>query len=198
MSDLILHKKQCHTNENNINNDYEEYENILEQRAKDLAKLPDKEADNEDIYHLVTFQIGKERYGVEISYVQEIQPVSKISKVPCTPDFVIGAVNIRGKIYSVIDIVRFIGLSNKKEPEQPHILLVKGGNNDSHIIETCIMAHNVPQVIKISFSDVKSSSNTISAGIQKFVHGITDDMMIILDINKLLSDKKLIVYEEVC
>lgn len=170
---------------------------ILEQRARDLAKLPGKDSKDEDVFHLVTFPVGNELYGVEIAFVQEAQPLSKISKVPCSPDFVIGAVNIRGRIYSVIDIVRFMGLPAQMEPEEAHILLVKGGGEQSDdMIETCILAHNVPHVVKLPFADVKVSSSTISGHIQKYVHGVTDDMMIILDLHKLLSDNTLIVYEE--
>jgi len=170
---------------------------ILESRAKKLAQLPENEKDADDIFHALTFMIGEERYAVDIQRVREVHPLNRISRVPCTPDFVIGAVNIRGHIYSVLDIVRFMGLSSSALPESVYILLVQGNiSHEKEPLETCIIAHNVPQVVRITLNDIQPPSTTISGDAQMYVRGVLDDMTIILDLERILDDPKLIVDEE--
>ncbi|KPA14332.1 CheW-like protein domain protein [Candidatus Magnetomorum sp. HK-1] len=170
---------------------------ILEQRARKLAELPKKDLDAEDIFHALTFKIGEERYAVDIQRVREVHPLSRLSRVPCTPDFVIGTVNIRGHIYSVIDIVRFMGLSSVSLKESVYILLVRGENtHDKEPLETCIVSHNVPQVTRISPNKIQQPSTTISGDAQIYVRGVMDDMTIILDLSKILDDPRLVVDEE--
>jgi purine-binding chemotaxis protein CheW len=169
---------------------------ILESRAKKLAQLPENEKDAEDIFHALSFMIGEERYAVDIQRVREVHPLTRLSRVPCTPDFVIGAVNIRGYIYSVVDIVRFMGLSSSELPESVYILLVQGNiTYEQEPVETCIIAHNVPQVVSIALNDIQPPSTTISGEAQMYVRGVLDDMTIILDLERILDDPKLVVDE---
>ncbi|MBF0451986.1 MAG: chemotaxis protein CheW [Candidatus Magnetomorum sp.] len=170
---------------------------ILESRARALAKLPEREHDLENIFHALTFTIGEERYAVDIQRVREVHPLTRLSRVPCTPDFVVGTVNIRGHIYSVIDIVRFMGLSKGKLPECVYILLVSGANEyNRDALETCIISHTVPQVTLIGLDTIQPPSTTISSQAQLYVRGVLDDMTIILDLPRILEDPKLVVDEE--
>ncbi|HKR58306.1 MAG TPA: chemotaxis protein CheW, partial [Pyrinomonadaceae bacterium] len=57
-----------------------------------------------DDLHLVTFRIGTELYGVPISAVQEIVRVPAIAKIPHSPDFVEGVINLRGRVITVVDM----------------------------------------------------------------------------------------------
>ena len=170
---------------------------ILENRARKLAQLPESDKDDHDIFHALTFNIGDERYAVDIQRVREVHPLNRLARVPCTPDFVIGAVNIRGHIYSVIDIVRFMGLSSGSLPESVYILLVQETiSSEKDPLETCIISHNVPQVCRIGLNDIQPPSTTISGDAQIYVRGVLDDMTIILDLERILNDPKLIVDEE--
>jgi len=182
---------------NNNTLDHMDINAILESRARKLAQLPENEKDADDIFHALTFMIGDERYAVDIQRVREVHPLNRLSRVPCTPDFVIGAVNIRGHIYSVLDIVRFMGLSGSVLPESVYILLVQGNiSYEKEPLETCIIAHNVPQVVRIALNDIQPPSTTISGDAQMYVRGVLDDMTIILDLERILGDPKLIVDEE--
>ncbi len=173
---------------------------ILEQRARVLARLPTEEAAEGDTLHLVTFPLGEERYGVEVTLVQEVQPVESQtwSPVPCTPDFIVGAVNIRGRIYSMMDVARFLGLPRRPLSETAHVLLVRGGDQGGEgEVELSILADDVPQVASVPLAEVQPSSATVSTQVQEYVRGVTDDMLIILDVERLLSDPGIIVHKEV-
>jgi len=180
---------------NDIKN-HNDINTILEDRAKKLAEIPKKDQSVEDIFHALTFQIGEELYAVDIQRVREVHPLSRLSRVPCTPDFVIGTVNIRGHIYSIIDIVKFMGLSSAPLTQSSYILLVQGETHDKEPLETCIVSHNVPQVTIISPNKIQPPSTTISGDAQVYVRGVLDDMTIVLDLAKILDDPKLVVDEE--
>ena len=73
---------------------------ILERRASILARPLEKKVKEDEILHLLTFSLGEDRFGVESTFVKEAQPLVRHmwSPVPCTPDFIVGAVNIRGRL----------------------------------------------------------------------------------------------------
>jgi len=173
---------------------------ILETRARALAQLPAEEPTEGDMLSLLTFPVGNERYGVDITLVQEVQPLKRQmwSRVPCTPDFIIGAVNIRGRIYSVMDIGRFLGLPSRPLVESAHVLLVRGDSEDGkETMELGILADDVPQVAQVAVAEIEPASSVGSSQAQEYVHGVTGDMLVILDLQRLLADPRMIVYGEV-
>jgi purine-binding chemotaxis protein CheW len=171
----------------------------LERRARALARLPTEVEVEGETLHLMTFPLGEERYGVEITLVQGIQPLQSQSwaQVPCTPGFIVGAVNIRGRIYSVMDIGRFLGLPPRPLSETAHVLLARSGEQGAGgEMEVGILADDLPQVANVPLAEVQPSSATISNQGQKYILGVTADMLIILDLKRLLSDPAIIVHEE--
>ena len=168
---------------------------ILEERAKHLVLSVAQEKNESEVLRLVTFLLGQERYGVVITSVKEIQPLQSVtlSRVPCTPDFIVGAVNIRGRIYPVMDIACFLDLPVRPISETPHVLLVEAvGPEGEEKIELCILTDEIPQTVSVSPSEVQPPSTTVSKG---FVRGITGDMLVILDLEHLLSDPRFVVHE---
>ena len=136
---------------------------------------------------------------MDIELVQETQPLGsrKWAAVPCTPDFIKGAVNIRGRIYPIMDVARFLGLPPRPLSETAHVLLVRGDNGEGEEMEVCLLADELPQAVHVSQNEIKAATVTISARAQEFIRGITDDMLIVLDLKRLLSDPGMIVHEEV-
>jgi len=172
---------------------------IMEARARFIARLPEEDMTKGETLYLQSFLLGKERYGLDIKLVQETQPLGsqKWAAVPCTPDFITGAVNIRGRIYPIMDVARFLGQPPRPLSETAHVLLVRGVNGEGEVIELSLLADELPRTVHVPQSEVKESTVTISARAQEFIRGITDDMLIVLDIERLLSDPEIIVHEEV-
>jgi purine-binding chemotaxis protein CheW len=173
---------------------------VLEQRARALAQRPTEEVAEEETLRLVTFSLGGERYGLDITLVQEVQPLKPQtwSRVPCTPDFIVGAVNLRGRLYSVTDIGRLLGLSSRPLSETAHVLLVQGGSlGGEGAVELSILTDDMPEVAVVPLAEVQPPSATVSAEAQEFVRGVTEDMLIILKLERLLSHPGIFVNEEV-
>ncbi|MFP4477696.1 MAG: chemotaxis protein CheW [Desulfatibacillaceae bacterium] len=171
---------------------------VLDRRARQLAKLPDEEAAQENLLNLVVFPLGRERYGIDIELVREIQPLGNRTRVPCTPDFLAGVVNIRGRIYSLMDIARFLGLPPRSDTGTPYLLLVKGHEDGpASQMELCIVADDVPEVLQLPVSEVHAGTATVSSKAQEYVRGVTNDMLTVLDMERLLASPGIVVHEEI-
>ncbi len=171
--------------------------NVLEERAKLLAMPLNETA--ERVLNLITFPVGDELYGVPMELLREIQPLKKQnwSRVPLTPDFILGAVNIRGRIRSIMDIARFLGLPPRPLSETAHILLARGpGRNAMQPMEFCILGDDVPKVANVPLEEVQTGRTAVSDKARKFIRGVTGNMLMILDLERLLSDPEIIVQVE--
>ncbi|HNT73626.1 MAG TPA: chemotaxis protein CheW [Anaerolineae bacterium] len=82
---------------------------VWERRAARLAQVPVEEDVGERIA-LILMQLGQETFGLEATYVFDIRPLPTVTPVPRTPDWVVGVVNLRGRIISVVDLQRFFRL----------------------------------------------------------------------------------------
>jgi purine-binding chemotaxis protein CheW len=171
---------------------------LLEKRGREIARPLDEKESIKEMIHLVEFAQGSEHFGIEVSYVYEIQPLKKLkwSLVPCTPTFIVGAVNIRGRIYSMMDIGCFMGLPERTLQSKAQAILVKGGKKKSEMA-LCILADDVPKVRHIPISDLQNDSVSLSGKTQEFARGVSKEMLIILDMDRLLADPGIVVDESV-
>lgn len=86
----------------------EEQKRILKARAYALARETPRE-DTTECIEVVEFLLAYERYGLELPYVREVYPLKELISLPCTPPFVVGIINVRGHLLSVLDIKNFFG-----------------------------------------------------------------------------------------
>ena len=98
---------------------------ILKDRAKELSEAPEQEVITEDCIEVVEFVLAYEKYAVESNFIDEVYPMKDFTPVPGTPDFVLGIINLRGKIMSVIDIRKFFDLPVKKTASYPVRLMAR-------------------------------------------------------------------------
>jgi purine-binding chemotaxis protein CheW len=167
---------------------------ILEERARRLARKPEPIDLQEGMLELAAFHLVDEFLGIPTSLVREIQPlaVHHWSPIPGAPPFVTGIVNLRGHIYSIIDLVSFHGLPNHPPTEKAHILLVQGGRcPDGREMELTLLADDLPIVRTVFTNQLKPAPITVTA--REYVHGVTADMLIVLDLARLLSDPNLVI-----
>jgi len=172
---------------------------VLEDRARVLARTGEAASAEQDVLRLLAFSIGEERFGVDLHYIQEIQPLKREmwSLVPCTPNFIVGAVNLRGRIYSIMNIAAYLEIGVEVDMEQAHVLLIRGETVPERLLmEFCILAEDRPRLEQVPLSAVQPASGTLSVKGQEFIQGVTADMLMILDLQKLISHPGIIVREE--
>ena len=91
----------------------EESKRILKRRAEILAREKAEKAD-EDSIEVVEFLLANEHYGIESHFIREVYPLKDYTPLPGVPSFVLGLVNVRGRILSVIDIKKFFDMPDKR------------------------------------------------------------------------------------
>ena len=95
------------------------------QSETDQSRTDERKEQSEATFHLVTFQLGNEEYGIEIASVQEIIRATDITPVPGAPAHVRGVINLRGKIIPVVDLrTRFALPQTEADDSQRHILAI--------------------------------------------------------------------------
>lgn len=175
----------------------EQVERVLKRRAVMLSRTPQADQESGEFIQIVSFTLGREAYGMEISLIREIQPLNDLTLIPCTPDFVVGAVNIRGKIISVIDICRLFGSSSQDTTDSPKVIVVSYQD-----LELGILAGEVSEVISLSKSEIEQPLATLSGVREEYIKGeyVMDskkNVLVILDVENILKDKRMIIKEEV-
>ena len=170
----------------------EKRKNILRERAARLAVEPEKKAEAEEFIEVVEFLLAHEKYAVASEYVREIYPLNDLTPVPCTPRFVLGIVNVRGQVLSVIDIKRFFDLPEKGLTDLNKVIIL---HTDE--MEFGIMADAIIGVRNLNLSEIETSLPTLTGIRKEYLMGITRDREVVIDAGKLLTDKGIIVDENV-
>lgn len=169
----------------------EETRRILKARARALARESAKTETTDERLEVLEFSLADEKYGIESSYVREVFSLKELTALPCTPSFVLGLVNVRGQILSVIDIKKFFDLSDKDRTGRNEVIVVHTDR-----LELGILADAVLGVSLIPLTDLQPSLPTLTGVRADYLRGVTKEPMVVLDGQKLLSSPKLIVYEE--
>lgn len=164
---------------------------ILRQRALILAQEPEGSISDEVMIEVVEFMLADEVYAIESSYVAEVYPIKDFTPVPCTPVFVFGLVNLRGKIISVIDMRRFFDLPDKGLSDLNKIIVLK-----DETMEFGILADSILTVRLLKVSQILPALPTLTEVRSEYLKGVTPDLVVVLDGSKLLTDRKLLVHEE--
>lgn len=172
--------------------DAEEAKRILKTRAQVLAQEPAKEEAGDDYIEVVEFVLAYEQYAVETRHVREIYPLEHLTPLPCTPAFVLGIVNVRGEILSVIDLKKFFDLPEKGLTDLNKVIVLRSEN-----MQFGILADAVIGARRIRLAGIQPSLPTLTGVREAYLKGVTTERTVILDAEKLLADETIIVQEQV-
>jgi len=178
--------------ENDWAPDAEEAKRILKARAQALAEEAAKAEADDDYIEVVEFVLAYERYAIETRYVREVHPLESLTPLPCTPAFVLGIVNLRGEILSVIDLKKFFDLPEKGLTDQNKVIVLRSGN-----MVFGVLADAVAGASRVRVADIQPSLPTLTGVREAYLIGVTLERTVILDAEKLLADEKIIVQEQV-
>lgn len=137
---------------------------------------------------------GSEKYAVEVLYANEVYSVKNVTILPCTPAFIIGIMNFRGKIISVMDIRNFLGFTMKRIDADivKKVIVIKVNE-----IEVGIAVDGILGCKEIYVSEIQKNILTITDFNAEYFKGITKGRSILLDIKNVMMDEKMIVNEKV-
>lgn len=170
----------------------EEEKSILKARANALAREPAGEEAIAEHLEILEFLLAYETYGIELCWVRETIPLKDLTPVPCTPPFVLGVVNVRGRIMSVVDIRKFFDLPEKGLTNLDKVIIVHDGG-----MEFGILADAVVGVRVIASTDLQPSLPTLTGVREEYLKGVTGKRVTVLDGKKLLNDTKIIICDKI-
>jgi len=143
--------------------------------------------ENDPIMQWVTFNLGDEKYGINVMQVQEVLRVSEIAPVPGAASYVLGILNLRGNVVTVIDTRARFGMISKELEDAARILIIESGDQVVGILVDC-----VSEVVYLRDSDVEATPNVGNEENSRFIQGVSnrdDELLILVDLNKLLNDE---------
>lgn len=137
----------------------------------------------------LTFRLAAEEYGLEILKVQEIIQMQAITRIPRTPEFVRGVINLRGKVIPVVDLRRKFGLDHIDDTERTCIIVVQIRAQD-HLMIMGVIIDEVREVLDIPEASIEDAPAFGASIDTEFILGmgkIGATVKILLDIDKVLS-----------
>ena len=138
-----------------------------------------------DLLQLVTFGVEGEEYGVEILSVKEIIRMVQVTKVPRSPDFVEGVINLRGRIIPIIDLRKRFGLNSRARDKETRIIVVELSG-----ITVGFVVDSVSEVLRIPADTVEPPPPVVSGAEADYISGVgklEDRLLILLDLDKVMS-----------
>ena len=136
----------------------------------------------------VTFRLEGETYGINVMQVQEVLRYTEIAGVPGAPAYVLGIVNLRGNVVTVIDTRHRFGLMSAEVTDNSRIVIIEV---ESHVVG--ILVDSVAEVVYLRQSEIENAPNVGNDESAKFIQGVCNknsELMILVELNKLLTENE--------
>lgn len=136
----------------------------------------------------VVFKLGREEYGVNIMQVQEIGPYQEPVKVPNTPDFVEGVMNLRGSVIPVLSLKKRFNIKGQELTENTRTIVINFGDK-----QIAFIVDDASEVLTLDTADIQDTPEIIAGVERKYITGIGkrgERLLIILDLSFLLDEQE--------
>jgi purine-binding chemotaxis protein CheW len=145
-----------------------------------------KMGENDEVLQWVTFKLENEIYGINVMQVQEVLRYSEIAPVPGAPLYVLGIINLRGNVVTVIDTRSRFGLESCDVTDNTRVVVIE---SEKQVIG--ILVDSVAEVVYLKASDIDVAPNVGNEESTQFIQGVSNrdgELLILVDLDKLLSD----------
>ena len=161
---------------------------ILKDRARELANPGRKMSGDEKRTTVVEFDLAREHYAVESAYVREVTPLREFTPIPGTPAFILGIIAVHGRIVSLMDLRRCLGLPPTGIINGSRAILLADDT-----MEFAILADRVMGLRSLRGDSLQPSVTTITGAGAEYLLGVAADGLIVFDGRKILADSRLVV-----
>jgi len=137
-----------------------------------------------DLLQLVSFHVGSEEFGLDILRVQEIIRVQQLTRVPNSPGFVEGVINLRGKVIPVISLRKIFGLGDAEHDKQTRIVVIEVSG-----AVVGFLVDSVSEVLRIPAGTVELPPR-LGEVKREYVSGVgklDNRLLILLDVDRLMT-----------
>ncbi|MEJ2456110.1 MAG: chemotaxis protein CheW [Candidatus Thiodiazotropha sp.] len=153
-----------------------------------MAYSDEEENGGGPLIQFVTFVLMDETYGINVMQVQEVLRVTEIAPVPGAPDYVLGIINLRGNVVTVIDTRTRFGLPSKEMDDSSRIIVIE---SEKQVVG--ILVDAVAEVVDLQEGEIDVAPNVGTEDSSRYIQGVAtreDGLLILVDLNKLLSDEE--------
>lgn len=143
---------------------------------------------SDPILQWVTYQLEGEVYGINVMQVQEVLRITEIAPVPGAPSYVLGIINLRGSVVTVIDTRSRFGLMPKESDDLSRIIIVEVNGN---VIG--MLVDSVAEVVYLHQSEIDTAPSVSADDGSRFIQGVCSRenyLLIIVDVDKFLSEEE--------
>ncbi|WP_353232234.1 chemotaxis protein CheW [Pseudomonas helleri] len=140
------------------------------------------------ILQWVTFKLDNETYGINVMQVQEVLRYTEIAPVPGAPAYVLGIINLRGNVVTVIDTRQRFGLYNADITDNSGIVIIEA---DKQVVG--ILVDSVAEVVYLRQSEIETAPNVGNDESAKFIQGVCNkngELLILVELDKMMSEEE--------
>ena len=148
------------------------------------------DAHSDPVSRWVTFKLENETYGIDVMQVREVLRCTEISSVPGAPGYVLGIINLRGNVVSIIDTRSRFGLERREPDDASRILILEAGSG--HVVG--FLVDSVHEVLQLRASEMESAPDTGGGDTARFIIGLAnrkEGLLILVDAGRMLSEGEL-------
>lgn len=145
----------------------------------------------------LTFKLDNEIFGLSIHKVREVLDFIKVTKVPQTPDYMIGVINLRGSVVPVVDLKQKFGMSITERTINTCIIIVEIDISSERAI-LGILADSVQEVLELDDKDIEPAPRLGTRISTEFIKGMgkhNDNFIILLDIDRIFMEDSLLNFD---
>jgi len=154
----------------------------------DDVRADESSKGGEELLQLVSFKIGDEEYGVDILEVQEINRMTEITRVPRSPGFVEGVINLRGKVIPIIDLRKRFRMEPKERDKDSRIVVV---SIDGQVMGMIVDA--VLEVLRLQTDTIEPPPDIATTVDSAYIQGVAkldDRLLILIDLTRVFSESE--------
>lgn len=143
---------------------------------------------SDPLIQFVTFRLADETYGIVVMQVQEVLRVTEIAPVPGAPNYVLGIINLRGNVVTVIDTRSRFGLPAKENDDATRIVIIEA---ERQVIG--ILVDSVAEVVDLHQSQIESAPNVGNDDSSRYIQGVATkgkELLILVDLNRLMTEEE--------
>jgi purine-binding chemotaxis protein CheW len=153
-----------------------------------MAYSDEEENSGGPLIQFVTFVLMDETYGINVMKVQEVLRVTEIAPVPGAPAYVLGIINLRGNVVTVIDTRTRFGLPPTETDDSSRIIVIE---SEKQVVG--ILVDAVAEVVELYENEIDVAPNVGTEDSSRYIQGVAtreEGLLILVDLNKLLTDEE--------
>jgi purine-binding chemotaxis protein CheW len=165
---------------------------------KNIEETEMETTDTADSQQYVTFSLGDELFGVEVNRAREILSVTPVTKVPQTPEYLLGVINLRGQVVPVIDMRLKLGLPVSEETEDTCVIVVEVHVDGEELIVGAL-ADAVREVLEIRSDQIEPAPRLGTRLKTEFITGmgkVEEQFLILLNIDRVFNSDELAIMQD--